>query len=267
MRMLMIGCGNMGGAMLTAWLQADIVKEVSIVSPSGSPKFKNHNKVIAYTSVDAIDANTIYDVIMIAVKPQMLDDVLPAYTRFVSDKTIFVTMAAGKSISYYENILGNTIPFIRIMPNTPSALGQGVTLITGNHYVSDENMQSICNLLSANGSVEILDNENILDKATTISGCGPAYVALFIESLTNAGISIGLQADLAERLAIKTVIGSGIMLDNTPLPIETQRENVTSKGGVTAAALDIMMRNENGMKNIIEQALNNAMKRTAELKQ
>ena len=261
----MIGCGNMGGAMLTGWLDKKSVSAVTIITPSGSPKFASHELVTAYTSVDALPTDAKFDAILLAVKPQMMDDVLPAYKHMVSSDTVFVTVAAGKPISYYENMFGADVHLVRAMPNTPSAIGQGVTLVTANDNVTDAQYQSVQKLLSASGTVEPLANEEILDKATTISGCGPAYVALFVETLTQAGVSIGLDEKLAERLAMQTVIGSGVMLDSIDLPIAQQRQNVTSKGGVTAAALEIMMRDGNGMAEVMSQALQNAMKRTKEL--
>ena len=266
MHLLMIGCGNMGGALLTAWLQNDSAKQVSIVTPSGAPKFKDHDKVTAYTSVNDIPPHVQFDCVMIGVKPQMIDDVLPPYRRFVHPDTVFVTMAAGKIMEAYETILGDDIHLIRIMPNTPSALGHGVTLITANKNTTGTQVQSVCDLLNANGTIEHLQDEHELDKATTISGCGPAYVALFVENLTHAGEQLGLDKDLAERLAIQTVIGSGIMLDTIDLPVAQQRQNVTSKKGVTAAALDIMMDDKNSMQSMMEKALKDALKRTHELR-
>ena len=267
MHLLMIGCGNMGGALLTAWLQNTVATQVSIVSPSGAPKFKDHAKVTAYTSVDNIPQDVHFDAVMVGVKPQMINAVLPPYKRFVSPKTVFVTMVAGKTMDAYGALLGDNIHLIRIMPNTPSALGRGVTLITANSNTTNAQMQGVCNLLSANGTTHTLDNEDLLDKATTISGCGPAYVALFVESLTHAGVSLGLDKDLSENLAIETIIGSGMMLDTIDLPMAQQRQNVTSKGGVTAAALDIMMADKNGMQEMMENALQNALKRTIELRE
>ena len=266
MHLLMIGCGNMGGALLTAWLKNNIAKQVSIITPSGAPKFKDHNKVTAYTSVDDIASDAHFDCVMIGVKPQMIDDVLPAYKRFVNPDTVFVTMAAGKIMDAYHSILGDNVHLIRIMPNTPSALGHGVTLITANDNTTDAQLQQVCDLLNANGTIEHMRDEHELDKATTISGCGPAYVALFVENLTHAGVELGLDKNLAERLAIQTVIGSGVMLDTIDLPVAQQRQNVTSKKGVTAAALDIMMDDKNSMQDMMQKALKNALKRTHELR-
>ena len=266
MNLLMIGCGNMGGALLNAWLNHTVAKQVAIVSPSGAPKFKDHAKVTAYTSVDDIPNDAHFDCVMVGVKPQMINDVLPPYKRFVSPKTVFVTMVAGKIMNAYHAILGDDVHLIRMMPNTPSALGHGVTLITANSNTTDTQMQQVCDLLDANGTIEPMGDEHELDKATTISGCGPAYVALFVESLTNAGEQLGLDKNLAERLAIQTVIGSGIMLDTIDLPVAQQRQNVTSKKGVTAAALDIMMDDKNSMQDLMQKALENALKRTIELR-
>ena len=265
MHLLMIGCGNMGGALLTMWLDQNTAGQVSIVSPSGAPKFKDHPKVTAYTSVDDIAMDTHFDCVVIGVKPQMVGDVLPPYKRFVNPNTVFVTMVAGKAIADYQNLLGDDVHIVRTMPNTPSALGQGVILMTASHTTTPAQLQSVCALLTANGTIEQVDSEEDLDKAGVISGCGPAYVALFVEDLTHAGVALGLEHDLAQRLALQTVVGSGLMMDKSDLPIAQQRQNVTSKGGTTAAALSVMMDDENGIKLIMEKALAKAYKRTLEL--
>lgn len=265
MRLLMVGCGNMGGVMLSNWLQQNILSAVTIVTPSGSPKFADYPLVTAVTNPNQVAKDELYDIVILAVKPQMMDDVLPDYKFLVNPDTVFVTVAAGKSMAYYETVLGDNVPLVRAMPNTPSAIGQGVTLTTANTHVSDVQYKAVTTLLKANGMVVPLADEDKLDKAATISSCGPAYVAFFIECLTHAGTEMGLSAELSEKLAVQTIIGSGMMLDSIDLPVAQQRQNVTSKGGTTAAALAVMMA-ENGLQPIITKALKNAMMRTSQLK-
>lgn len=270
--LLLAGCGKMGGALLEGWLERGIrPQDVTIVDPNTeiTDRLQRDHGVMIAASPDALPDNLAPDVVMLAVKPQMMDDVLPHYARFAGqDPTkqgaVYLSIAAGKTIEYFENHLGSDAAIIRAMPNTPAAVRRGITVGCTNRNVSDTQRASCDDLLQAVGSVEWVDDEGLIDAVTALSGGGPAYVCLLVECLAHAGIDAGLPADLAMRLARETVSGSGELLHRSPEAAADLRKNVTSPGGTTAEALRVLMA-EDGWQPLVTAAIAAATARSREL--
>lgn len=204
-------------------------------------------------------------IVLVAVKPQMMNDALPVLKPLGNGKTLFLSVAAGTSIAAYEAVLGAETPFIRAMPNTPAAIGKGITALIGNAHASKAQMELAEALLSAVGQTVRLDDESQMDGVTAVSGSGPAYVFHLIETLAAAGVAQGLPADLAMQLAKATVAGAGALAevaDETPGQL---RVNVTSPAGTTAAALEVLMDDADGFAGLLRRAVAAAANRSREL--
>lgn len=266
----LVGCGKMGSAMLKGWLDSKIISRAYIIDPVGLPEiFTDYapNPVTAYKSVTAFgDADIHADIFVMATKPQIMAQICKELAPYMPRNAMVMSIAAGQTISGFELAFGSAQPIIRAMPNTPSAIGQGISVAVGNHAATPEHRQTATKLLQAIGMVEWLDNEDMLNAVTALSGSGPAYIFLLIESMAKAGEACGLPADLAMALARQTVIGSAALAaaeKNTPAA--TLRENVTSPGGTTEAALKILMDEENGIQPLFDRALTAARDRGIEL--
>lgn len=206
-------------------------------------------------------------VVLVAVKPQMMGDALPSITALGGGRTVVLSVAAGTPIARFEEILGRGTPIVRAMPNTPAAIGKGITALVGNSHVSAAQMDMAEVLLSAIGQTVRLTDEAQMDAVTAVSGSGPAYVFHLIETLAAAGQAEGLPADLAMRLAKATVAGAGALAeaaDETPSQL---RVNVTSPNGTTQAALDVLMDGSAGFPALLRRAVKAAADRSRELAQ
>lgn len=261
----LVGCGKMGSAMLKGWLDSKIIGRAYIIDPAGLPEtFAEYapNPVTAYKSVTSFgDADIHADIFVMATKPQIMGDVCKQLAPFMPHNALVMSIAAGQTISIFENAFGKDQPIIRAMPNTPSAIGQGISVAVANAKATDEQKAQTTKLLQAIGIVEWLDDENLLNAVTALSGSGPAYVFLLIETMTKAGISCGLSEDLAKTLARQTVIGSAALAKAEPeTEASTLRENVTSPGGTTEAALKVLMA-EQGIQKLFDEALTAARDR------
>ncbi len=265
--LLLAGCGKMGGALLEGWLERGVQpQDVTIVDPNTEITdrlSRDHGVVIASTPGE-VAGDAAPDVVMLAVKPQAMDEVLPHYARFAAKDVVFLSIAAGKTIGYFEQYLGSGSAIIRAMPNTPAAVRRGITVACANKKVSESQRRSCDELLQAVGSVEWVTDEGLIDAVTALSGGGPAYVCLLVECLAQAGVDVGLPAKLAMRLARETVAGSGELLYRSTEPAETLRKNVTSPGGTTAEALRILMA-EDGWQPLVTAAIAAATARSREL--
>ena len=265
--LLLAGCGKMGGALLEGWLERGIqAQNVTIIDPNTeiTDRLRSDHGVVIAGSPDEIGTDAAPDVVMLAVKPQAMDDVLPHYARFSAQGAVFLSIAAGKTIKYFESCLGPDAAIIRAMPNTPAAVRRGITVGCANPNVSDSQRQSCDNLLQAVGSVEWVDDEGHIDAVTALSGGGPAYVCLLVECLAEAGVDAGLPPELAMRLARETVAGSGELLHRSAESAETLRKNVTSPGGTTAEALAVLMADD-GWQPLVTAAIAAATARSREL--
>ncbi|WP_267550004.1 pyrroline-5-carboxylate reductase [Rhizobium rhizogenes] len=261
---LLIGAGNMGGALLTGWLKNGVPgSSVIVVDPNPSEPMRKMIADAGASHVTGVPAGVTAGVLFIAVKPQMMDAVLPPLKATVGDNTVVVSIAAGKTLAALEAHLGEA-PMVRAMPNTPAMVGRGVTGAFANDRVAESQRQLVQNLLKVSGPVEWVPGEADIDSVTAVSGSGPAYVFYLVECMAEAGRKLGLQADLAMRLARETVAGAGELLHQSPDDAARLRQNVTSPGGTTAAALGVLMA-EDGMQPLFDAALEAARKRAQEL--
>ena len=252
--------------MLSGWLESGIVETgVITIDPMGVPeKFLSVENVKVAASAANIPHGVNPEVIVFAVKPQQMEDVVSEYKKFTSNDTVFLSIAAGKNIAFFASRLGDDAAIVRAMPNTPAAIRQGITVCCSNSAVSNSQRELCRLLLAATGEAIIVDDENLIDAVTAVSGGGPAYVFLMIECLAKAGIKAGLPRLLAERLAVVTIAGSSQLAISSAEPPAILRENVTSPGGTTLEALKILMA-EDGLQQIMTRAILAATKRSREL--
>ena len=203
--------------------------------------------------------------IIIAIKPQMASEVVPGLASYVGAGTVVVSIMAGQTLDFLEQALSQRTALVRAMPNTPAAIGRGITVAVPNVRVSGGRQRELVHaLLSATGAVEWIEDEALMDAVTAVSGSGPAYVFLLVEALARAGAAAGLPPDLAARLARATVAGSGELLQRSPLDPASLRQNVTSPGGTTAAALEILM-GPHGLAELMTRAVAAAAERSRQL--
>lgn len=261
---ILVGAGNMGGAMLSGWLDKGIAgSRVTVVDPSPSENMQVRISAAGARHVTAVPDGVIADILFLAVKPQMMDVVLPPLKPVVGEKTVVVSVAAGKTLKYLNGHLGDAA-MVRAMPNTPAMIGRGVTGAFANAQVGDAQRQAVHELLRVSGPVEWVATEADIDAVTAVSGSGPAYVFYLVECMAEAGRKLGLPADLAMRLARETVSGAGELLNQSPEDAAQLRKNVTSPGGTTAAALSVLMADD-GIQPIFDRAIAAARTRAEEL--
>lgn len=257
---VLAGAGKMGGAMLTGWLAGGLdASRVAVVEPSPSDEIK----ALAARGVRLNPAEKlIAEALVMAVKPQTFREAGPMLKPFIGASTLVVSIMAGTKIAALEEVCGGMV--VRAMPNTPAAIGRGITVAVPAVNVSAAQRTTADALLRATGSVEWVEDEKLMDAVTAVSGSGPAYVFLLAEELARAGIEAGLPAELATKLARETVAGSGELLHRSDLPAATLRQNVTSPGGTTAAALEVLMGHD-GLQQLMIRAIAAATKRSLEL--
>ena len=203
-------------------------------------------------------------VIVIAVKPQVIDEVFPPLARLAGKATVVLSIAAGRTIAGFERHLPKNTGVVRSMPNTPASIGRGITVAVANAHVTPAQRQACDGLLRAVGEVTWVVDEGLLDAVTAVSGSGPAYVFYLAECLAEAGIKAGLAPELAKKLARWTVAGAGELLHRSDLGADTLRQNVTSTGGTTFAALQVLMAPD-GLSKLMAEAVAAATKRSREL--
>jgi pyrroline-5-carboxylate reductase len=264
---LLAGCGNMGFAMLKGWIGSGALapNNVTVVEPNVPLRERAQALDVSVAAdVSDVKSDRHFDIVIMAVKPQVMEKVLPGYERFAAAGATFVSIAAGIGILTFLKILGDTTPVIRCMPNTPAAIGKGMLAYFANDAVEPQTEEFIRQLLTKSGKVAKVDDEALIDAVTAISGSGPAYVFHFIECLTEAGASTGLPREIAAELAMQTVMGAGALAaESTETPTRL-REQVTSPNGTTAAALEVLM--EDGrMQKLVSKAVAAAYKRAIEL--
>ena len=258
--LVLLGCGKMGSAMLAGWLDRGLPKEaVWILDPFPSDWVTGLG---VHLNEGLPEAPA---VVLIAVKPQMMGEALPQIAALGGGGTLFVSVAAGTSIATYEEMLGARSPIVRAMPNTPAAVGRGITAIVGNAAATAPDLDMAEALLSAVGQVVRLEGERQMDAVTGVSGSGPAYVFHLIETLAAAGVAQGLSEDLAMQLAKATVAGAGALAEAAAEDPGQLRINVTSPNGTTQAALEVLMDDETGFPALLKKAVAAATARSKEL--
>ena len=262
---VLVGCGQMGSAMLRGWLRSGAARHFAVVEPAGpAPALADAAGVFWHREAGELAAAPAPDAVVLAVKPQIIDSVLPAYRRWVRPETLFLSIAAGKTIAGITRHLGDGASVIRCMPNTPAAIGRAITVACPNPRVGAAQRRLCEALLAAIGESAWVEDEALIDAVTAVSGSGPAYVFLLIEALAAAGAHAGLPPDLSLRLARATVAGAGELALVSPETPARLRENVTSPGGTTRAALDVLMA-EHGLPELLDRAVAAAASRSREL--
>jgi pyrroline-5-carboxylate reductase len=261
--LVLVGAGKMGGALLEGWLRLGLAPErVAVLEPQPSPQ------ISALTGRGLRlnpDPKTLADVtaVVIALKPQVAAEVVPTLAPLVSGSTAVVSIMAGRTLQFLAGALARPCALVRAMPNTPAAIGRGITVAVPRNANADQR-ELTDRLLSATGTVEWIDDEALMDAVTAVSGSGPAYVFLLAEALALAGAASGLPSELARKLARETVAGAGELLHRSALDAAVLRENVTSPGGTTAAALSVLM-DRSGLLTLMNRAVAAATARSREL--
>lgn len=261
---VLVGCGNMGFAMLKGWVDQNALEAANIyvVEPTEILRQKAQSLgVHVVADVGQLSADFDPAFIILAVKPQVINEVLPAYQHFAKTAA-FLSIAAGISVAQLEKILGANTAIIRCMPNTPAAIGQGMMVTYANKNVKHQQAEFVKTLLGISGKVANIDDETQMDAVTAVSGSGPAYVFYFIEALTKAGVQAGLPRETAGLLAMQTIAGAGALAQQLQEDPAELRRQVTSPNGTTAAALDVLMAGE--MQDIINKAVEAARLRSEE---
>ena len=261
--LVLIGCGKMGSAMLEGWLKAGLAAQATwVVDPNPSDWLIDLAKTGLHLN-QGMPASPA--VILMAVKPQMMGAALSQVSGFGGKDVLILTVAAGTTIATYEAAFGPQTRIVRSMPNTPAAVGRGITAIVGNRAAQPADLDLAEILLSAVGQVVRLAGEHQMDAVTAVSGSGPAYVFHLIEALAAAGVAEGLSPELSMQLASATVTGAGELAHRAPEPAAQLRINVTSPGGTTAAALAVLMDEETGFPMLLKRAVKAAADRGREL--
>jgi pyrroline-5-carboxylate reductase len=260
---LLAGAGKMGSAMLDGWLALGLPpRNVAVLEPQPTPEL---TALTARGLRLNPPAGTVGDVaaVVLAVKPQVAPEVMPALAAYVGGGSVVVSIMAGRTLEFLARALPGSA-LVRAMPNTPAAIGRGITVAIANARVSDPQRALVDALLSAVGGVEWIEDEALMDAVTALSGSGPAYVFLLAETMAQAGAAAGLPPALAATLARATVAGAGELLHRSPLDPATLRQNVTSPGGTTAAALEVLMASD-ALEPLMRRAIAAATARSREL--
>jgi pyrroline-5-carboxylate reductase len=264
--LLLVGCGNMGRAMLGGWIDQNVKpNNIMVIDPSPD----NLEKAAAFgcrcfSSALVIEEGYQPDVIIFAVKPQVIADVMVAYKKYTDAGALSISVAAGTGISVFEQHLGDGAAIIRTMPNTPAAIRQGMMVSVANGNVSDDQKHVCDTLMQAIGVTAWVTDEADIDAVTGLSGSGPAYVFYMIESMIQAGVAAGLTPELAQLLAKQTVAGAGQLALNATEEVGQLRENVTSPNGTTAAGLEVLMADD-GLAPLMARTVDAAVARSKEM--
>ena len=264
---VLAGAGKMGGAMLSGWLAQGLdARHLAVIEPHPSEEIRSYLAGGVRLNPSAKEAGNIA-AFVVALKPQAFREAGPALKPYVDATTLVVSIMAGTTIASLAEVLGGKDlggHVVRAMPNTPAAIGRGITVAVAAKNVSRAQRETADGLLRATGSVEWVTDEGLMDAVTAVSGSGPAYIFLLAEELARAGVAAGLPEALATKLARETVAGSGELLHRSELSAEVLRQNVTSPGGTTAAALAVLM-GQDGLQSLLTRAVAAATKRSKEL--
>ena len=263
---VLVGAGKMGTAMLDGWLAQGLnSKKLIVIEPQPGKSLKAlARRGTQINPKPGPKAKADAGAIIVAVKPQTAPEAVPPLGLYVGKSTLVLSIMAGRTIDFLEKSLPPGTAIVRAMPNTPAAIGRGISVAVANAKVSARQRKLASHLLAAIGKVEWVGEEGLIDAVTALSGSGPAYVFLLAEAMTKAGIAAGLPAPLAMRLARETVAGSGELLHRSALDAAALRQNVTSPGGTTAAALEVLM-GPGGFDELLMKAVAAATRRSRQL--
>lgn len=261
-KLLLVGCGKMGGALLRGIVAARLMSDIVVVEPSAPPA--DAPPGVAWKNApESLVAEWAPDVVIVAVKPQMIAGVLPSYGRFT--KAVFLSIVAGTTLAKLGDILKNpSAAVVRTMPNLPASIGKGMTVAVANAHVASEQREMCNQIMRAVGMTAWVEDEALLDVVTALSGSGPAYIFALCEAMAKAGESLGLTPAMAATLARQTVIGAGALLAKATESAGDLRRAVTSPKGTTEAALKRLLA-ENGLNDLMYQAMAAAAARSREL--
>jgi pyrroline-5-carboxylate reductase len=265
-QVLLMGFGNMGQALVRGWLaHGRPPGSIRVVDPEPRAlAIARELGVAAAASLEGATAGGAPDIVVLAVKPNQLGAALPQVANRSTARTVFLSIAAGKTIASMAAGVGASAAVVRAMPNTPAAIGKGMTALVANAAVTATQKALCTELMSAVGAVAWLDDEAQMDAVTAISGSGPAYVFLLTECLERAGVELGLDAALAKELALATVAGAGAYVAGADAAPAELRRRVTSPNGTTQAALDVLMA-QPGLQELLSRAARAAAERSREL--
>jgi pyrroline-5-carboxylate reductase len=258
--LVLLGCGKLGTALLTGWLDAGVPPNAIWVIEPNPTNWLQTSGVHLNEGLPPRPS-----VALLAVKPQMMGTALPALQALGNGTTLFISIAAGTTIATFEAALGAETPIIRTMPNTPAMVGRGITALCRNAHATEADMELAWALMAAVGQVVTLESEHLIDAVTAVSGSGPAYVFHLIEAMAAAGVAEGLPEPVAMQLARATVCGAGELAFRSPEAAAQLRINVTSPGGTTAAALAVLMDEATGFPALLQRAVKAAADRGREL--
>ena len=257
--LLLVGHGKMGGVMLERLRDTHLFTAIHIISPNHTQK--DSGNLHWHRDLNTITSSP--SVVLFAVKPAMLEALLPHYATHFANTPLYLSVAAGKTLSFYHQHLGAHAPIVRAMPNTPSLIGEGMTALCATDTLSATSRKIATDIMQALGETLWVD-EAQMDAVTALSGCGPAYVFLFIESLINTGVAMGLTAAQAKTLALQTLHGAHALATQSSKSLSELCTQVASPGGATEAAIK-QLQKDNGLQNLISQAMHAALARTKEM--
>lgn len=264
-KLLLVGCGHLGSAMLRQWLEANAFSATHIVKPSPpNSDFLNKAAISWSPTPNEIPTNYAPDIVILAIRPKDLGAVAPSYAKY--RESLFLSLAAGKKLAQLEAFLSPSHSILRAMPNIASEVGTGMTFLTANTYVTTAQKRNGEQLLQAVGAVAWLEDETLFDVATALSGCGPGYVFAMVEALADAGEKLGLSTTLAMQLARQTIIGSGALLASTKTSASDLRKAISSLGTMTEAGLKQLL-NDNQLADLMFKTMKAAVERAQELAQ
>ena len=267
-RTVLVGCGNMGFAMVSGWLSSGRLQagDILVVEPNEDLRARAARLgVLTAERAPTPSADAAPQLVVLAVKPQIIRQVTAAYRHLGNGATVFLSIAAGTPMSAFEEILGADTPLVRCMPNTPAAIGKGMMVVYANRKVGSDRLAFVKDLLAASGAVAEVDDETLMDAVTAVSGSGPAYVFHFIECLTASAEKVGLPPETAKLLAMQTVYGAACLAAESSEDPATLRRQVTSPNGTTAAALEILMGGAR-LESLVAEAVEAARARSVELR-
>ena len=265
--LLLVGCGKMGGALLAGWLAGGLDPEHAVVVEPNKERAReigSRHGITAVTTPAAVDAGFKPRFVLLAVKPQMMAEALPAYVRFAGPDTVYLSIAAGTPIAAFKSAFGDNAVIVRAMPNTPAAVGRGMSVLCADAQATAAQKSGAEALMAAVGETGWVEDEELMHAVTALSGGGPAYVFLLAETMEKAGVAAGLPEKLSARLARVTVAGAGELLHQANDAPSQLRINVTSPKGTTEQALKVLMADD-GLQPLYDKAIQAAANRSREL--
>jgi pyrroline-5-carboxylate reductase len=266
---LLFGYGKMGSSIARGWMIKKLNFNVFIIEKQPTlRKIASNDGFKVYENIERLketQKSKVFEIIFLAVKPQQMEETVKSFSKFNLTKTVFVSIAAGLSFSWFRNKLNKEVKIVRAMPNLPASIGFGVTGYCKSKNLSEEENKDVYALLSAFSKVIYLRNESLIDNVTAISGSGPGYIFYLVEALSQIGVDHGLSMKDAKILARETLIGSARLVEVSNIDPKILKKNVTSPGGTTEAGLLVLESEKNGLYPLLKSTINNAIKRAKEL--